>query len=114
MNWKILGVAMVLATTSAAWAQSEEEITAATQKQLSAYSACIRAHATEQAKASTLPPDVIADKAVAACTKERADLSAQLQNQPIGWDPSRAESEIDSALDQLRPQVLETIKQTRS
>jgi type II secretory pathway pseudopilin PulG len=113
MGGRKLLVLVLLIAAVPAWGQSEEEITAATEKQLTAYNSCIRAHAKEQAKASTLPPDTIADKAIAACTDERADLSEQLQKPPIGWTPSQAETEIDSALGQLRPQVLETIRLAR-
>ncbi len=104
---------VLLIAAGPAWAQSEEEITAATGKQLNVYSGCIKAEAAKQAKASTLPAETIADKAISACGGERDDLLEQLQKPPIAWTNEDAQAEIDTALQQLRPQVLETIAYAR-
>ena len=105
---------VLLVAAGPAWAQSEEEITAATGKQLDVFSGCIKAEAAKQAKASTLPAETIADKAIAACGDERDGLLEQLQKPPIAWTDEHSKAEVIAALQQLRPQILETIAKSRS
>jgi hypothetical protein len=109
---KWLALAMLFAAAPA-WGQSEEEVAAAAGKQIDAFTACIKMKAGELAKSSTLPADLVAEKAVNSCTNERHSLWEQFQKPPLSWDPERAAREITDAVAHIKPQIVQTIGDAR-
>jgi hypothetical protein len=114
MRTLIATLMLTMSVGGAAWAQSEEEVTAAAKEELHAYAACLFNSAVKQAKGSALAAEKIVDQAPADCIPERKALSARLRKPPIGYSPNKAEDEIDAALLQIRPQLLDTVKKERT
>lgn len=112
---KLLAITLVfLSVATAAWAQSEEEVTAAAGKQLDAYTQCIKVKAAELAKSKTWSAEIVAENAINNCPDERHALWEQLQKPPLSFAPDQAAREITSAEGQLKPLVIETVKDARS
>jgi len=118
-NWrklfqlKCLALPLLLAS-GVAWGQSEEEITAAVGKERDAYTQCLKNQAIQLAKTEGTEEE-IADKAVAACTAERASFIDALSKPPIGWTEDDAAAAVDQSIkEEVRPRMLADIRKARS
>jgi hypothetical protein len=77
-----------------------------------AFSLCIKAKA-HALVGSTESDEVVADRAVAACGEPRQALWLRIQKPPLGFAPDRASAEIDQAVEGIRPQILQAIRDER-
>jgi hypothetical protein len=108
-KWLVLAL---LVAAGPVWGQSEKQVTAAVGEQMDAYAACLKRQAETLAK-STESPDVIIDRAIKACAEDRQALWAQLQKPPLSATADDATGAVKQATDELRPQMLESVKKAR-
>jgi hypothetical protein len=106
-----LGLTLLIAAAPA-WAQSEEEVTAAVGQQLDAYTLCLKQHASDLAK-SVDEMDAIVAKARDACSDERQALFDQLQQPPLNATPSDAADAVKQLDEALQPKMLDTVAKSR-
>jgi hypothetical protein len=96
-----------------AWGQSEDEVTAAVGKERDAYTTCLKQHAFEMAKSSEAE-DAVVEKVIASCDAERKALLEGLERSPLNVTSEDAAGAVKQATDDLKPRMLQTIKEVRS
>jgi len=108
-----ISLALLLAIAAGpALAQSEQEVTAAVGKERDAYTSCLKQHVYELAKSSD-SEDAIVLKAIASCDAERTALLEGLKNPPLNVGSKDAEAAVKQATEDLKPRMLQTIKDAR-
>jgi hypothetical protein len=113
MGGKIWLALAILILSGPAWGQSEEEVTAAVGKERDAYTSCLKQHAFEMAK-SPEAEEAVVEKAVASCDAERKALLEGLERAPLNVTAEDAAAAVKQATDDLKPRMLQTIKEARS
>jgi len=109
---KWLVVALLIAVGGPAWAQSEEEVTAAVGKEIDIYTGCLKQRAHDLAK-SDASENVIIGQAIAACAKERQVLLEASQLPPLNLSANDANEQINQMVLSLRERMIKTIKSAK-
>ena len=104
---------VLLIAAGPAWGQSEDEVTAAIGKERDAYTSCLKQHAFEMAKSSEAA-DAVVEKAILSCYAEREALLEGLERAPLNVIAKDAAAAVKQATDDLKPRMLQTIKEARS
>jgi hypothetical protein len=111
MKW-IAAVALLLALTGPAWAQSEDDIAKAAGKEIGALVSCLRQQ-TAQIAQTKATSDQIVDRAYAKCQGERQEVWLAMQRSPANLKPGEATRQVDDALASLRPGVKDIVTKAR-